>query len=212
MNVVQGSQTPSLSADALLRLIRERRSIRRYQPSPVPRHTLERVLEAARWGPSAHNRQPWRFVILTNRADRWRLADAMGAQLTADLRADGLDEILIAGDALRSRERIIAAPVLIVVCLTMRDMDTYPDEKRAEHEHTMAVQSVAMAAQNLLLMAHAEGLGACWMCAPLFCQEVVRKVLDLPADYEPQGMILLGYPAEQRTKDREPLETRVIFK
>ena len=58
----------------------------------------------------------------------------------------------------------------------------------------MAVQSVAMAVQNLLLAAHAEGLGACWMCAPLFCAEIVCRALDLPADWEPQALITLGYP------------------
>jgi len=72
----------------------------------------------------------------------------------------------------------------------------------------MAVQSVALAAQNLLLMAHAEGLGACWVCAPLFCPDVVRDVLSLPADWEAQGLITMGYPAEQRTKTREPLDIK----
>ncbi len=60
----------------------------------------------------------------------------------------------------------------------------------------MAVQSVALAAQNMLLMAHAEGLGACWMCAPLFCPDVVRAALALPADWEAQALLTLGYPAE----------------
>src|ERR1700704_3659263 len=61
-------------------------------------------------------------------------------------------------------------------------MAPYPDPRRAQAEYLMAVQSVAMAVQNLLLAAHAEGLGACWMCAPLFCGEAVRAALALPAD------------------------------
>ncbi len=106
----------------------------------------------------------------------------------------------------------MGAATLIVVCLTMEDMDRYPDARRQEAEHAMAVQSVAMAGQNLLLAAHAEGLGGVWMCAPLFCPQTVRTVLDLPPDYEPQGVIALGYPAEQHGKTRQPLETRVIFR
>ena len=51
----------------------------------------------------------------------------------------------------------------------------------------MAVQSTAMAVQNMLLLAHAEGLAACWMCAPLFCPDTVRAALDLPADWQPQA-------------------------
>jgi coenzyme F420-0:L-glutamate ligase/coenzyme F420-1:gamma-L-glutamate ligase len=202
----------SHSAEDLLALMRGRRSIRRYQPQSVPCAKLMRVLEAARWGPSAHNRQPWRFVVLTGDEDRRRLADAMAVRLADDLRADGADEETIARDTERSKRRLAGAPVLVLVCLTMADMDTYPDGRRQRFEHTMAVQSVAMAAQNLLLMAHAQGLGACLMCAPLFCQETVREVLGLPADYEPQGVIALGYPAETRQKNREPLETRVTFR
>ena len=74
-------------------------------------------------------------------------------------------------------------------------MDCYPDARRAEAERLMAIQSTAMAAQNLLLLAHAEGLGACWMCAPLFCADTVKLTLDLPSDWHPQALITLGLPA-----------------
>jgi nitroreductase len=63
----------------------------------------------------------------------------------------------------------------------------------------MAVQSVAMAVQNLLWAAHAEGLGACWMCAPLFCAEAVSAALDLPADWQPQALVTVGRPASTGT-------------
>jgi nitroreductase len=75
----------------------------------------------------------------------------------------------------------------------------------------MATQSLALAGQNLLLAAHAEGLGACWLCAPLFCPHIVRDTLGLPADWEPQAFISLGWPAESPAKTRESLETRVRF-
>lgn len=198
--------------EALYRTIRERRSIRRYQPRPIPRETLLRLVEAATWAPSAHNRQPWRFVILEAGESKALLADTMAERLAADLRADGVSEEAIARDTGRSRERLTGAAALVLVCLTMADMDEYPDGRRQSFEHQMAAQGVAMAAQNLLLAAHAEGLGAVWMCAPLFCQGAVRAALDLPADYEPQGVIALGWPAEERTRTRAPLETRVVFR
>jgi coenzyme F420-0:L-glutamate ligase/coenzyme F420-1:gamma-L-glutamate ligase len=193
-------------------LIHTRRSIRRFEPRSVPQDVLLRLLEAAIWAPSAHNRQPWRFVVLPGDAAKRRLADAMAARLEADLRADGVPEDAIAADTGRSRHRLTGAGALILVCLSMVDMDDYPDARRQSFERTMAVQGVAMAAQNLLLAAHAEGLGAVWMCAPLFCQDTVRAALDLPPDFEPQGVIALGYPAEDREKGREPLETRVVFR
>jgi hypothetical protein len=71
-------------------------------------------------------------------------------------------------------------------------MDQYPDGRRARAEEVMAIQSTAMAGQNLLLAAHAERLGACWTRAPLFAPEEVRDVLGLPATWMPQGLFCWG--------------------
>jgi nitroreductase len=84
--------------------------------------------------------------------------------------------------------------------------DNYPDARRQQAEYLMSVQSVAMAGQNLLLAAHAEGLGGVWVCAPLFAQEAVRQALNLPGEWHPQGMLLLGYPAVvPKTRPRRPV-------
>lgn len=198
-------------AQILFDLIKTRRSIRRYTAEAVPRETIERLLEAATWAPSAHNRQPWRFAVLTLAADIERLALAMGARLRADRTADGDDPADIERDVARSYARLTGAPVVIIVCLSMADMDHYPDPRRSGNERLMAAQSTAMAAQNLLLLAHAEGLAACWICAPLFVPDLVREILTLPADWEPQGLITLGRPAETRDKARIPIDTKVKF-
>ena len=184
--------------------IRTRRSIRRYMDQPIPAEMIERILTAATWAPSAHNRQPWRFAVLTAPETKERLARAMGNRLRADRLADGDDPEAVARDAQRSYTRLTGAPVVIVVCLTMADMDSYPDPRRRKAEYTMAVQSVAMAVQNLLLAAHAEGLGACWMCAPLFCPDTVREALALSEDWEAQAVITLGYPAGAGTLPAAP--------
>ncbi len=76
----------------------------------------------------------------------------------------------------------------------------------------MAVQSTAMAGHNLLLAAHAAGLGACWLCAPLFCPDVVRDILELPADWQPQGLVTMGYAAQVRERTRQPLETKLLWR
>jgi coenzyme F420-0:L-glutamate ligase/coenzyme F420-1:gamma-L-glutamate ligase len=186
---------PAVDVPALHRLLSTRRSIRRYQEQPVTPAVLEQVLTAATWAPSAHNRQPWRFAVVTEAEDRARLAAAMGARLRADRLADGDPAEAVEADAARSQTRLTGAPVVVAVCLTLAEMDRYPDARRANAEYLMAVQSTAMAVQNLLLAAHAEGLGACWMCAPLFCPEVVVEALALPADWQPQALITIGYPA-----------------
>lgn len=195
----------------LFNLIKTRRSIRRYTAEPIPRETIGRLLEAATWAPSAHNRQPWRFAVLTRAADIERLALAMGTRLRADRTADGDAPADIERDVARSYARLTGAPAVIIVCLSMADMDSYPDPQRSRNEWVMAAQSTAMAAQNLLLLAHAEGLAACWVCAPLFVPDLVRETVALPADWEPQGLITLGQPAETRDKARMPIDTKVKF-
>lgn len=196
---------------ALLDLMRARRSIRRYAPRAVPRATLDDLFEAARWAPSAHNRQPWRFAVLESLAARQALARAMGDRLRVDLERDGVAPELIAVDTARSYERLTHAPIVVVACVTLEDMDAYPDAARARAEHDMATQSLALALQNFLLAAHASGLGACWLCAPLFVPDTVRRVLALDPAWEPQALVTLGYPAENRVKTRRPMSELVRF-
>jgi len=183
-----------------------RRSIRRYRADEVPAIVLQRLLQAAVKAPSAHNRQPWRFVVLQDGSVKLALADAMGRRLRQDRTSDGDDPESIEADVARSRTRIGEAPVVLVVCLTMEEMDVYADAARAHAEFLMAVQSTAMAAQNFMLAAHSEGLGSCWMCAPLFCPEVVRTALDLPHQWQPQALVTMGFPAGAgNRRPRKPL-------
>jgi F420 biosynthesis protein FbiB-like protein len=200
------------AAAAAHRLMRGRRSIRRYRPNAVEREVLERLFVSAAAAPSGHNRQPWRYLVIEGAAAKSALARAMGERLAADRARDGDPQNAIAGDVARSHARITGAPVLVLVCLTLEETDVYPDAARAHAEFLMAVQSTAMATQNLLLAAHAEGLAACWMCAPLFCPEVVRRSLDLPTAWQPQGLVTLGLPADDgRDRPRKPLAAFVRY-
>jgi F420 biosynthesis protein FbiB-like protein len=197
---------------AVFDAIHARRSMRRYTGQPVDRATIDAALDAAIHAPSAHNRQPWRFAVVTSPEAKEQLASAMGARLRADRLADGDSPDVVEVDVSRSRARITAAPVVILACLTMSDMDRYPDARRSDAERIMAIQCVAAAIQNSLLAAHALGLGAGWMCAPLFAPDEARAALDLPDDWEPQALITLGYPAETaKPKVIQPLTSRVIY-
>ena len=188
--------TAPASPASLYALLTSRRSIRRYRPDPVPADVVQRLVQVAGAAPSAHNRQPWRYVVIDDAAARAKLAQAMGEKLAEDRTRDSDDAEAIRLDVERSFTRISGAPVVILACLTLGEMDAYPDAKRREAEFLMAVQSTAMATQNLLLAAHAEGLGACWLCAPLFCPDTVRAALTLPGDWQPQGLISLGFPQQ----------------
>ena len=186
-------------------LLRSRRSVRWYRPEPIPTEILDRILTSAARAPSAHNRQPWRYLVLTGPGGKDALARTMGARLAEDRRRDGDADAAIRDDVERSYRRIVGAAAVIVVALTLEPMDHYPDAARSRAEYLMTVQSTAMATQNLLLAAHAEGLGACWMCAPLFCQLDVRTVLEMPDDWEPQGLITIGYGAGEPRPPRPRL-------
>ncbi len=181
---------------ASLSLLRDRRSVRRFLPQPVPRDILDRLLEAATWAPSAHNRQPWRFAALTSAEAKTRLADSMGGNFRRDLLADGLPPDEAEAQVSRSRQRILEAPVVVLLCLDTAVGDSYQDAERQQAEYLMGVQGVAMAGVYMLLAAHAEGLGGVWMCAPLFAAQPARHALGLPVEWEPQALILLGYPAK----------------
>ncbi len=177
------------------------------------RATVDVLLEAGTWAPSAHNRQPWRFAVLTDTAARETLARRMGDRLREARLADGDDVGDVEADASRSFQRISRAPLVIVAFLTMEDMDVYADAVRQSAEHLMAVQGVAMAVNNILVAAHAEGLGACWMCAPLFCSDAVVEATGSPEHWQAQALLTLGYPASRgKPASRRPLEQLVLRK
>ena len=140
------------------------------------------------------------------------LADAMAQDFERDLARDGLPPEKIQTQIKRSKERMTSAPVAIILCLDMSEMDSYPDEKRRHAERMMSVQSVAAAGLQLLLAAHAQGLGGVWVCSPLFAQDTIRKTLNLSESWEPQGMFYVGYPHESpQARERKRIEDISLF-
>jgi F420 biosynthesis protein FbiB-like protein len=173
---------------------------------------LERLLETATYAPSAHNRQPWRFAVLTTLAAKTTLAEALAEAFRSDLKADGLPPEEINARVARSISRITTAPAAIVLCTDFSAGDFYPDPSRTAADNLMLVQDATLAGGTLLLAAHAEGLGACWLCAPLFAPESVREAFSLPESWEPLALILLGYPAHQPPpRPRRPLDEVTRF-
>jgi coenzyme F420-0:L-glutamate ligase/coenzyme F420-1:gamma-L-glutamate ligase len=186
-----------------------RRSVRQFSPRPVERALVEEVIAAACLAPAPHHSRPWRFVILSSSDARARLAEAMGERWRQDLESDGVAKERIRQLLNRSRARLAAAPVLILAGVAGQAQRAWPDQRRQRAEELMFVQSMGAALENLMLAAHARGLGSYWMSAPLFCPEAVRLALNLPADFQPQALIALGYPKEGlRLPPRPPLAVR----
>jgi len=182
---------------SIIRAIRDRRSTRKYTPQNVSLATISELLDAARWAPSAHNAQPWRFIILVETLKKHNLAGAMANAWRADLIKSGSYSKMQEVPIKASIERFTNAPVIIVACITLVDMCIHTDESAQKSERDLAVQSLGAAMQNILLAAENKKLGTCWYCAPIFCKDTIRESLAIPKEVEPQALITVGYPDEK---------------
>ncbi|MBN2152301.1 MAG: nitroreductase family protein [Candidatus Lokiarchaeota archaeon] len=194
-------------------VITGRRSYKQpFAPDAIPKEAIEQCIDLARWAPSAHNAQPWRFMTFyrqdaRHQALRERLVDAMGAKYAADLARGGMAPGQVSRSCKARNQRFLDAPVLVLAFADRSALDSCGDEARDAAETTMGVQSVAAALQTLLLALHVAGLGACWYCAPLFAGRIVHDVLGVPATWQPQafvaaGKATAGEPVERRADGR----------
>lgn len=195
----------------LTSVLTARRTVRAFTDGCIPRDVVETAIEAAGWAPSPHGKQPWRFAIVEDRRRRQALADSMAQDWKQQLELDGQDPETVATRLAKGKERLMNPPFLVIACLFPVGLDNYPDAQRQDAELTMAVQSLGAAVQNLLLSIQGQGYDAGWMCAPLFCPDVVREVLDLPAQCVPHALIPVGVAArEPKRRDRLDPDQLVI--
>jgi F420 biosynthesis protein FbiB-like protein len=187
--------------------LRTRRSIRRFKPDPVPDSAIERILATAAYAPSAHDLQPWRFAVMTTSVVKSRLGRALTSQMRVDMQAEGAHETEIAKRVANSLRRIDEAPAVILLC-----RDAAAVRTDAPEEVTMGIQSTALAGLQLLLAAHAEGLGANWICWPLYAQSASRAALGLPKTWEPQAMIFVGYAANIPEARERKLQDEIVIR
>ena len=198
--------------DHLLELIRSRRSIRQFSDRAVGREEIARLLEAARWAPSNHNRQPWRFLVIEDKQQINRLAETVRQSLSEKLKSLPAAAAAYAGEFTHYATFFSNAPVLLVVSHKQPVSVSAPLLAGLKNPELVSGEplSVAMAVQNLLLAAQALGLGTCVLTGPLLVCDALAKVLDLPAGHDLTCLVALGHPAESPAAPRRKTIEQIV--
>ena len=159
-------------------------SVRAFTDKPLTKEQIDQLLEVMVAAPSGGNRQPWRIIVVQNQ------------QMKEELAIAALKQNFIA-----------TAPVVFAVCRA-------PEESAARYRergrNLYSFQDTAAMTENLLVAAHATGLGGCWIGA--FKDEEVARILECPDDVYPVALIPIGYPARTKGKpQRRPMQEIVRF-
>ncbi|TET61633.1 MAG: coenzyme F420-0:L-glutamate ligase [Promethearchaeota archaeon] len=190
------------------KLLKNRRSYKLpFAPRIVDKKIIEECIELARWAPSAHNGQFWRYAILERDKTRVNLIDKMNEKLRNDLQKDGKSKEFIKLKIERVRNNFVKAPILIILCLDSLDLEKYPDPERTQNEFILGIQSISSSATYLLLAFEMKKLAACWYCAPIFAKDIIKESLQLPDTYIPMAFFTVGYPLKAvKTPNRKELK------
>lgn len=190
----------------LLALLQSRRSVRSFRPDPLAHDLVTELLEAAIAAPSASNKQPWRFLVVE---DRTRIAAMAAAvrdaveRISKNIPPESQPAFAAYGDYFTRFEH---APAVIVpihralhILSNLVGAALPPDEHAAivAMEERSGLIGTSLALQNLLLMAHARGLGASGMTGPLVAAAALRSILDVPPGWDIVALVPIGWPAEE---------------
>lgn len=178
LSYVNYSEVKFMTKDVIAAIM-ERRTVRRFADKAIPDAIIGRLLDAARWAPSAGNLQPWHFYVVLNNQSQQQLQQAC-----------------------LNQPWVGRAAAAIVVCA----IPSVAAEKYGQRgEQLFCLQDTAAAVENILLAATGYGLASCWIGS--FNEEEVRQAVNAPLEHRPVAVVLLGYPEkESRTPAKKDLE------
>lgn len=196
----------------ILGLIKNRRTIRRYQNKPIPKHVLDKIIEAGIWGPSVPSFlriQPWKFIIVRNK----RIKDKLCTIIRKKAKLSGAGINILLGSA----ANIIDSSDTIIVIYNSGEMDKLKNKFKEIYKRFSKViekaqlSAISAAIQNMIFVADDQKVSSCWLDMPLYCKEEINKALKV--NLELVAFLTLGYPAEEgKRSPRKPYPEAVEFR
>jgi nitroreductase len=190
----------------ILECMQSRRSIRKFLPKLPERALLERLIAAAVTAPSASNKQPWRFLVITNPGLKNRMASAVRAaveRVAAHIEPQFEEAFRAYGDYFTRFENApvvmvpLYRPLTLLSSMVGAGLSLEDQQNITVMEQQSGIVSVSLAMENMLLMAHDLGLGASGLTGPLIAMNTLHEMLSVPAGWSIVSLIAVGYPDEQ---------------
>jgi nitroreductase len=214
-----------MNTEGLEKLIKERRSIRKWKEKEVSDELLKKAVELATWAPNGGNYQGWHFIVVKNKEVIRKMADAV--QSVADKIASWPEAVSWQEDVHRYQKNASffrKAPACIgvfsgvyqspldKVLIARESFDREAKEILGFRKSApTAVQSAAAAVTTLLLVFHHMGLGAVWLVSPIQAKKEIEAILNVPSNTDLICLIAVGYPDESPQKDRKPVDQVLEF-
>lgn len=214
-----------MKMEDLERLIKERRSIRKWKSADVPDDLLKKAVELATWAPNGGNYQGWRFVVIKNKEMINKMADAVQAvanKIASWPEAKNWEQDIKRYQMNASFFRYAPACIGVLtgeyqspmekVLLARESFDSEAREIMGfRRSSPTAIQSVAAAVTTMLLAFHQMGLGAVWLVSPIQAKKEIERLLNTPPSLSLVCLVAVGYPDENPVKDRKPVDEVLEF-
>lgn len=191
-------------------IIENRRSIRKYKNQKVEKEKIEAILLAGLQAPSPKNRQPWRFVIISDENKRKDLATKMRNHINMHIKENAYREDIYA--SLETIDIIEQAPVLILVCYEYGMVQQHDDgvnwQIAARDLEAVELQAIGAAVENMLLKAEELGIGSLWCGDILYAYEIVSQFSTRPV----VSAVCLGYKNEMPiNREKKKISEMCVF-
>ena len=184
-----------MTETGLFEAMYSQRSITRFKPDPVPKEAVERILEAATKAPSGGNRQPWHFLVITDRDLIARVGRIYREEWLGRMGTEAPPDETPAYRAARYlTHHIHEVPVLILICVVDASQTYVPDKPGQAALRDQEASSIWLAAQNLFLAARGLGLGTRLTTTHIARESEIKELLGIPDHVETVALTPLGYP------------------